>query len=106
MATIRAGRDMDEVPGLDGFEPVPDAAWHDARVAWPQQNLRLDADRPLVTVVKNQFHRSAHEVQELVAVRTDLITTRSGLIDVGDCSDCVSIDRSGGPGEADLMVID
>jgi hypothetical protein len=53
MATIRAGCDMDEVAGLDWFEPVPDTAGHDVRVACPQQNHRLDADRLLITVVKN-----------------------------------------------------
>ena len=92
IATIRARCDMDEVTGLDRFEPVPDTAWHDVRVAGPKQNLRLDAHRPLVTVVKNQFHRSAHDVQELVTVRVDLTTMRSRPIDVGDRSDCVSID--------------
>jgi hypothetical protein len=32
MATIRAGCDMDEVTGLDRFEPVPDTAWHDVGI--------------------------------------------------------------------------
>jgi uncharacterized membrane protein len=92
MAAIRAGCDMDEVTGIDRFEPVPHTAWHDVRIARSKQNGRLEADRPLVTVVKNQFHRSAHDVQELVTVRVDLATMRSRPIDVGDRSDCVSID--------------
>ena len=83
---------MDEVTGLNRFEAVPDTAWHDVRVAGPQWHLRLDAHRPLITVVKNQFHCSAHDVQELVTVRVDLTTMRSRPIDVGDRSDCVSID--------------
>jgi hypothetical protein len=33
IAAIRAGCDMDEVTRLDWFEPVPDTAWHDVRVA-------------------------------------------------------------------------
>ena len=94
MATVRARCDMDEITGLDSFEPVPDTAWHDVRITRSQQNLHLGADRPLVTVVKYQFHRSAHDVQELVAVRMDLATMWSRPIDVGDCSDCVSIDSS------------
>lgn|SRR5215207_8948396 len=36
IATIRARCDMDEVTGLDRFEPVPDTAWHDVRVAGPK----------------------------------------------------------------------
>jgi hypothetical protein len=36
IATIRAGRDMHEVTWLDRFEPVPDTAWHDVRVAGPR----------------------------------------------------------------------
>ena len=51
MAAVRAGCDMDKVTGLDRFEPVPDAAWHDVRIVRPKQDLRLDAHRPLVTVV-------------------------------------------------------
>ena len=95
MAPIRAGCHMDEVTGLDRFEPVPDTAWHDVRVARPKENFGLDAHRPLVTVVEDQFHRSAHDVQELVTVRVDLTTMRSWSIDVGDRSDCVSIDSPG-----------
>ena len=83
---------MDEIAGLDRLEPVPDTAWHEVRVAGPKQNLRLNAHRALVTVVKNQLHRAAHDVQELVTVRVDLTTMRSRPIDVGDRSDCVSID--------------
>ena len=63
---------MDEVAGLDRLEPVPDTAWHEVRVAGPKENVRLDARRPLVTVVKDQFHRAAHDVQELVTVGMDL----------------------------------
>jgi hypothetical protein len=92
VATIRARRDMDEVTGLDRFQPVPDSAWHHVRVARSQQNLRLDADRPLVTVVKYQFHCSSHDVEELVTVRVDLTIMWSRSIDVGNRSDCVSID--------------
>jgi len=51
MARIRAWREMDEVTGLDRFEPAPDPAWHDIRIVRPKQDLRLDAHRPLVTVV-------------------------------------------------------
>ena len=97
---------MDEVTGLDRFEPVPDTAWHDVRVAGPKEDLRLDAHRSLVTVVKNQFHRSAHDVQELVTVRVDLTTMGSWPIDVGDRSDCVSIDSPGRSRRGDLTVID
>jgi hypothetical protein len=92
VTTIRAGRDMDEVTGLDRFEPVPDSAWHHVRVARPQQNLRLDTDRTLVTVVQNQLHRSAHDVEELVTVRVDLTIMGSWSINVRDRSDRVSID--------------
>jgi len=92
MAAVRAGCDMDKVTGLDRFEPVPDAAWHDVRITGPKENLRLDAHSPLVTVVKNQFHRSAHEVEELVPVRVDLTTMRSWPVDIRDRSDRVAID--------------
>jgi hypothetical protein len=97
---------MDEILGSTGSSRVPDTAWHEVRVAGPKENLRLDAHRPLVTVVKNQFHRSAHDVQELVTVWVDLTTMRSRPIDVWDRSDCVSSIRCGGPAEADVMAID
>lgn len=87
MTPIRAGCDVDEITGFDRFKPVPDTAWHDVRIAGPKENLRLDADSFLVTVVENQFHRSANDIQELVTVRVDLTTMRSRLIDVGDHSD-------------------
>ncbi len=92
MAPIRAWRDMNEVTGLDRFEPVPDTAWHDVRVAGPQHDLRLDARCTLVTVIEDQFHRSAHDVQELVTVGVDLTTMRSRPVDVGDRSDGVPVD--------------
>ena len=92
MTTVRARRDMDEVAGFDRFEAMPDTAWHDVRVAGAQQDPRLDADRLLVTIVKDQFHRSAHDVQELVAVGVDLAAVRSGSIDVEDSSDRVPVD--------------
>ena len=76
MAPVRAGCDVDEVTGIDRFEPVPDAAWDDVRVAGSKQDPRLGAHRPLVTVVEDQFHRSAHHVQELVSVGVDLTTMR------------------------------
>jgi hypothetical protein len=60
---------MDEVTGLDRFEPKPYTSWHDVRVAGSKQSLRLNAYGRLVAVVENQLHRSAHDVQELVAVR-------------------------------------
>jgi len=94
MAPIGTGCGMDEVTGFDRFNPMPEAAWHDIRVAGLKQDPRLDANRPLVTVIKNQFHRSAHDVQELVTVGVDLTTMRSRPIDEGDRSDCVSIDSA------------
>jgi hypothetical protein len=53
---------MDEVTGLDRFKSVPDTPWHDVCVAGPKPNLRLNAHDPIVTVVKNQFHRSGHDI--------------------------------------------
>src|SRR5438874_1679146 len=92
MAAVRARRDMDEIAGLDRLESVPDTARHDVRVAGPKQNLRLDAHRALVAVVEDQFHRPAHDVQELVAVRMDLTPVWPGPIDVGNRSDRVAVD--------------
>lgn len=83
---------MDEEAGLDRFEPMPYAARHDVRVARTQHKLRFDTDGSFVAIVENQFHRSAHDVQELVTVRVDLTTMRSRPVDVGDRSDCVSVD--------------
>ena len=92
MAPIWAWCDMNEVTGLDRFEPVPDTAGHDVRVAGPQHDLRLDARCTLVTVIEDQFHRSAHDVQELVTVGVDLTTMRSRPVDVGDRSYGVPVD--------------
>jgi hypothetical protein len=83
---------MDEVAGLEGLKPVPDTAWHGVGVARPKKSLRLDAHRVLVTVVQDQFHRSAHDVQELVTVGVDFTTMGSRPIDVGNRSDRVSVD--------------
>jgi hypothetical protein len=92
MVSVRAGCDMDEVAGLDSLESVPDATRHDVRVAGPQKHCRLDADRTLVTVIEDQFHRSAHDIEELVTVGVDLTTVWTGSLDVGDRSDGVPID--------------
>jgi hypothetical protein len=97
---------MNEITGLDRFEPVPDTPWHDVRLAGPKQNLRLDAHCLLVTVVKNQFHRSAHDIQVLITVRVDLTTMGSRPIDVGIAPIVYPSIRRGGPGGADVMVID
>jgi len=97
---------MDEVTGFDRFESVPDTPGDNVRIAGPKENLRLDAHRPLVTVVQNQLHGSAHDIQELIAVRMDLTIVRSRPLEIGDRSDRVSIDPPGRSGRADVMIID
>jgi hypothetical protein len=92
MASVRARCDMDEVAGLDRLESVPDATRHDVRVAGPQEHCRLGAHCTLVTVIEDQFHRSAHDIEELVTVRMHLTTMRTGSLDVGDRADGVPID--------------
>lgn len=92
MATVGAGRDVHEVAELDRFDAVPDSAWHDVRVAGAQEHPRLDADRLRVTVVEDQFHRSAHDIEELVTIRVNLPTVWSWPLEVGNRSDRVSVD--------------
>lgn len=76
---------------------MPDSPRHDVRLAGPKENLRLVANRLLITVVENQFHRPAHDIQELVSVWVHLTTVRSGSIDVLNRADGVSIDTPWGP---------
>ncbi len=94
IAAIRAGRDMNEVSGLDRFELVPHSARHDIGVARPQHHFRFHADRSFIAVVENQLDRSANDVQELVAVRMDLATMWWSTIDMRDRPDRVAIDSS------------
>ena len=98
---------MDEVTGLDRFEPVPETVL--------QTHASPDRSRTFVPTPtacsspssKSQFHRADHDVEELITVRMDLTTMRSRPIDGGDSSDCVSIDPPRrAPGWADVMVID
>ena len=83
---------MDEVRRLDCLEAVPYAARDDARVTSLQHNLRLDADSSFVAIVKNELRGSAHDVEELVAVRVHLAPMRPRPIHVADRADRVTID--------------
>jgi hypothetical protein len=76
---------------------VPNATRHDVGITGPKNDLRFRTYRPLVTVVEDQFHRSAHDVEELVAIWVDFATMRSWSVDIWDRSDCVSIDSPGRP---------
>lgn len=82
---------MDEVAGFECLEPVPGAAWHDVRVARSQHDSGLDSHRPLITVVENQLHIAADDVEELVAIGVDFATVGPGPIDVGDRSDRIPV---------------
>jgi hypothetical protein len=92
MAPIRARCDVDQIAGFDGFEAMPNTAWHDVCVAGPEENSRFDTEGLLVTIVKYQLHNSTDEVQELVAVRMDLTPMRSRPFDVRVSSNGVSVD--------------
>ena len=90
MATVRARCDMNEITRLDSS----------SRCQAPRGTTYASPDRSRTFVSvptarsspssSIESHRSAHEVQELVAVRMDLTTVWSGPLDVGHCPDCVS----------------
>lgn len=93
---------MDQGARLDSFQPVPDTLGDDVGIAGFQQHRRLDPRRLLVTVVKDQRHRSGDDQQEFVTVGMNLAGMRSGPLQVGDRSDRVPLDplwrpRRGGP---------
>ena len=105
-AAVRAGSDMDEIAGLDGFEPMANTTRDDVSVA------------PLATPPSSRHRRSGlhrrqgstpsrhSRIQELVTVRVDLPTMRARPVNILNSSNCVSIDSLRRPGRADLIVID
>src|SRR5258708_1738736 len=91
-AAVRARCDVHEVRGFDHVDLVPDTARDDERIAPPQDDARLGADRLFVAVVEDHLDRSAHEIQELVAVGMELALMRRRTFEVGDHADRVAID--------------
>ena len=106
MATIRAGCDMDEVTGLDCFEPVPDTAWHDVHAS-PARN-RTFVSTPTVC------WSPSSRISSIAPLTTYRNSSPSGWTSPCDRGPSIlgiapivypSI-RRGGPRGADLMVID
>lgn len=100
MPAVRAGRDVNQVRGLDRLELVPCSARHDVGIACSQHDPRLCSDHSFITVVEDQLDRSAHHVKELVAVRMDLAPVWWSTIEMRDRPDRVAIDPSGRTGRS------
>jgi len=103
---VRAGCDVDEIAGFDRFEPVPNTARNNVGVTGTQEESRFGADGALVTVVEDQLHRAAHDIEELVTVGVDLATVWPGPSTLGITPIVYPSIRCSGPGGAGLIVID